>query len=348
MDNGRRERRWVLVPACVAVLAWSPRLAIADDKAEADELFKFGRQQMQNKNYGKACPALEKSFRLDPAIGTQLNIALCYEEAGLLARAFAAYEKAEKLALDKGDDRASGARRRASQLEPRIPRLTVQVVGKLPKNGAVLIDDEEIAEEGIGLPQLVDPGARVVALRVGGREVSRKTVTLNEGQREKVSLSPRKGGDDDGEKQRDPDEDPDQDPDQDPEDPDDQIVDVVDNPGRGRRIAGLVISGVGLVGVASGAGLALKARSDYNDAFDGNCDPDTKVCKDDESFQATNDARSLANTATVIAIVGGVAVGVGAYLYFSAPSGESSSETALRLTPSISPDGFGFVLSGGL
>ncbi len=161
----------------------------ADDKAEADKLFKQGRALMTAKDFAAACPAFVQSFALDPAIGTQLNIALCYEEAGLLAKAHQAYIDAEKLALDKGDSRAAAARKRAASIEPKVPKLTVVMNGDIPAGAVVLIDDRELASDELGLPQLVDPGQRVVVLRIGGAEVQRKTVTLVESGRDSVSLT---------------------------------------------------------------------------------------------------------------------------------------------------------------
>jgi outer membrane protein assembly factor BamD (BamD/ComL family) len=49
--------------------------AHADNKDKADSLFKQGKKLMGEKRYADACESFEKSFKLDPVIGTQLNIA---------------------------------------------------------------------------------------------------------------------------------------------------------------------------------------------------------------------------------------------------------------------------------
>ena len=69
---------------------------------------------MGEKRYADACAAFEKSNKLDPGIGTQLNIAKCYEEWGKIGRAFLAYRDAEKM--------AQGRERPARAEDPRARR----------------------------------------------------------------------------------------------------------------------------------------------------------------------------------------------------------------------------------
>src|SRR5438309_4348973 len=66
--------------ACMAVAALgAPAHA---DKKRADALFEDGRRYLATHEYALACTAFEQSQEADPAIGTQLNIALCYENWG--------------------------------------------------------------------------------------------------------------------------------------------------------------------------------------------------------------------------------------------------------------------------
>ena len=69
--------------------------ARADNKDKADALFKQGKKLMGEKRYADACSSFEESNKLDPGIGTELNIAKCYEEWGKLGRAFTSYQLAE-------------------------------------------------------------------------------------------------------------------------------------------------------------------------------------------------------------------------------------------------------------
>ena len=98
---------------CVSIIVLCG-VAHADKKEQADALFKQGKKYMEQKRFSDACESFEKSNKLDPAIGTQLNIAKCYEEWGKIGQAYLAYQAAEKQAAGAKDPR-----------EPKIHELVV-------------------------------------------------------------------------------------------------------------------------------------------------------------------------------------------------------------------------------
>jgi len=58
------------------------------DVAAAQALFERGRALMAQRRVAQACPLFEESQRLDAGIGTQYNLANCYEAMGRFASAY--------------------------------------------------------------------------------------------------------------------------------------------------------------------------------------------------------------------------------------------------------------------
>src|SRR5687768_1406652 len=88
------------------VIALLATPALADNKSDAEALFKKAKKLHADKKYSEACPMFEKSDALDSGIGAKLNVAKCYEDWGMLARAHRWYTDAHKMALDAQDKRA--------------------------------------------------------------------------------------------------------------------------------------------------------------------------------------------------------------------------------------------------
>src|SRR5215472_11856203 len=96
------------------------------DAARAEALFAEGRKLMSSGDYAAACPKFADSQALDPAPGTALNLAACYEKAGKLASAWAAYKTAQASAEAAGQRaRADAAKKKAAALEAQLSRVTI-------------------------------------------------------------------------------------------------------------------------------------------------------------------------------------------------------------------------------
>src|SRR5262245_2520720 len=86
----------------------------AEDKALATALFREGRALLAEKRVADACLKFEESHRLDPSGGTILNLALCHEQEGKLARSWSEFNEAIAFARrDYRADRESEAREHA-------------------------------------------------------------------------------------------------------------------------------------------------------------------------------------------------------------------------------------------
>src|SRR5262245_65102433 len=116
---------WALVLCAATAL---PAESKAADKTTAEALFAEGRRLMAAGKYARACPKLEASQKLDPGVGTLLNLADCYEKNGQTASAWAQFVEAASEARRLGDARREqAANARADALEPRLGRLTIAV-----------------------------------------------------------------------------------------------------------------------------------------------------------------------------------------------------------------------------
>src|SRR5512138_2397422 len=95
----------------------------AEQRAAAQALFDDARRLMADKKYAEACPKLEESQRLDPGIGTLLNLAECQSLTGRTASAWANFLEAAYQAKAAGQaKRENTARSRAAALEPKLSR----------------------------------------------------------------------------------------------------------------------------------------------------------------------------------------------------------------------------------
>jgi hypothetical protein len=171
--------------ALIAVLA--PAYARAQDP-EAAALFSAAKDLAAKGQWSEACPKFEAAERKEPALGTLMNLADCHEHTQLIARAWGewrlAYEQAKKA---RDDSRADLAKRRAEGLEPRLPRLKVNV-GGMQSDLSVWRDDKQLesAEYNTELP--IDLGTRTITVRRGSDVVATKTVDMKEKAHETVAF----------------------------------------------------------------------------------------------------------------------------------------------------------------
>ena len=102
-------------------------LARADDQgAIANALFNEGQALMKKKDYPAACAKFEGSLRIAQKVGTQFNLADCYERLGRTAAAWEGFQRV--VAMTKDDPRRNkAARDRVSALDGRLTRLVIQV-----------------------------------------------------------------------------------------------------------------------------------------------------------------------------------------------------------------------------
>lgn len=312
----------------LAVLA-SP--AVADKKDDADALFKKAKKLHGDKKYAEACPMFEKSDALDPGIGAKLNVAKCYEDWGMLARAYRWYSDAEQMAKDAKDKRADKIKELIVAIDSDVPRLTLKLPAGSDAAKAKVELDGKPAE--LDKELLVDPGPHEITWLADGKSKS-KTIPMERGGEHELTLDmrpPADSGGNGGTLEKKP------------------IVqtDSPSPPGRTRRIIGISVGAAGLVGLGVATYLTLDARSSYKDALDTHCMGSKDMCSD-EGLKITGDARSQANIATIVTIASLAAIGGGIALYLTAPKGESKeSNRTVYVTPLVTNNAGGLVVGGG-
>jgi hypothetical protein len=146
--------------------------AQAADTALAESLFQEGKRLMNEGKPAEACPKLAESYRLDPGLGTLLNLATCHEAEGKIATAWAEFNEALSRAKREADTaRADFAAARVSALAPRLSRVVVTVSPEANLPGLeVTLNGSRIAPAAWGLPVPVDPGTHEIAATAPGKQ----------------------------------------------------------------------------------------------------------------------------------------------------------------------------------
>jgi len=165
-----------IVLACLA----HARVGRADgtDIEQADRLFREGKQRLAQSDHARACPLLAESFRLDPASGALLALALCHEREGRLASAAREYDEVAARSRQEGrPDRVEAAHAKARALQSRLSSLTI--AGAAGRPGLeVRLDGAPVELDRLGTPLPVDGGDHVIEAAATGKQPWRAHVTV--------------------------------------------------------------------------------------------------------------------------------------------------------------------------
>jgi serine/threonine-protein kinase len=290
--------------------------------AAAEALFQDGRALLMAGKADQACPKLEESQRLDPATGTLLAVALCHEQLGRLASAWAEFADVEaRSRRDERPDRERTAREHGAALRPRLSTLTLEV----PKDVAAL-PGLVIALDGVAIGRAaweaaipVDGGEHVVVATVPDRPPWKTTVSIGS-ERDHVRVPVRASGQPVHPTA--------------PPAPPAPIASGVALPiasprpnqeapvaGAARRRVAFALLATGLAGLGAAAIVSLDARSDYRAAVSmcagALCPPGP--------YNRAQDAQDQGSIATVIA-VGGAAALLGGLTLWLWPAGSSPAK----------------------
>lgn len=328
----QRERWLLCVLFGLGLVVSAPQQAAAQTgegkKAAAQALFDEGQALKKEQQFEQACEKFAASQKLDPAIGTQLNLADCYERIGRTASAWIHYKEVVSRARRSGSKaRQKIAQERVTALDPQLTRMLVEVDDPaegivIERNGAV------IPQEMWGAAVPVDPAGYEVRATAPGRQAWSTTVEVDEeGATVTVEVpaledAPADPGEPGG-----------------PEPADEPADD-----GSAQTTAGIVVGALGLVGVGVGIAFAAVAHSTYDDSL-AHCPTDETQCTA-EGVELREDAQSAQTVYVASFAVGGAAVITGLVLLLTAPSGEPGGEggadtAGVWVLPSLGSQGGG-------
>ncbi len=150
--------------------------------AAAQALFDEAKKLMAAGKLAEACPKFEESQKLDPGIGTQFNLASCYEQLGKTASAWSLFLEVAGAAKAAGQaEREKVARQRAAALEPKLARLSIAVPPEgMPPDLAIARDGVPVGMAQWGTPVPIDPGRHEVTATAAGKPPFRMEIDITE------------------------------------------------------------------------------------------------------------------------------------------------------------------------
>ena len=281
----------------------------AQSLAQAREEFRKGIALEAANDWEGALTIFKGVAQVKSTPQVRFHIAQCEEKTGDFVQALGSYRLAlYEAEQSKTADVQSAAKAALSNLEPKIPKLTL-TRGAGAEVAKVVLDDRELGPTSVGGPMSVNPGPHHVVASAPGRETVTIDVTLGEKETRSVEITlaeakgepqataaaatPRAAGTSDQDRPTPP---------------------AGTSP---VKIAGFVVGGIGIAGLAVGGIFFAMKQSAISD-LDAACGPDRQSCPPD--LASTADHGQTYSTVSTAAFIGGaVALAAGVTLVIAAP-----------------------------
>ena len=298
-----------------------PLRTVQADKVAAEALFSQGRQLMAEGNFDEACSKFEASQRLDPAVGTMLNLASCYEKAGRTASAWAQYRESSAAARAAGSSqREQFARERADALEPSLSRLRISTWKG--QQVQVTRDGVPVDEAEIGTAMPIDPGEHEITAAAPGKRTWSTTVTIGKRSAMAHVTVPILPDDNDGAQAAGTGE-----PNRTARQPTTDQAPSLITP---TRVGAIVSGALGLTGVIVGTAFGLQAKGTWDEAI-AECDSNRSNCSE-KGAKLSEDAGAQATMSTVSFALGAVGLTTGVVLWLLGGP-EEQEQPPVAITP---------------
>lgn len=280
---------------------------------EATALFNQARKLMDEGETAKACAKFQASENLDPAEGTRMNLAQCFDKLGKTASAWKLYTEIAK--VTKKENRRATASKRSKDLESELVRLTIEVPESSEIDGLEITRNDVVVDKdqwNQAVP--VDPDDYTITAKAKGHEEWSKRVKIKA--KDKVVEIPKlvkvKA----------------------------QAKDEPELPNRHRKLA-IALAGGGGGAIVIGSVFALHGRSQQNKS-DELCNPTYPTCGA-EGVTANRQARRDAMVANITWVVGGATLAGAVVAYVM---GRKQPEPAISIAPVIDAEHMGFAFGG--
>jgi tetratricopeptide (TPR) repeat protein len=309
--------RALIAVALVATSSLAASVARAEpnarDRAAAEAIFQEATTLMDAKKYAQACDKFAASQELDPALGTMLYLADCYDQAGRTASAWALFREVEDRSRRAGQsDREHIAGERAAALEPKLSKLEVRVATPRPHDLELRVGGSLLPQASWNVALPVDPGPTTIEARAPGKKPLTLQITIAPGQSPKVVALP-------------------------------TLADApvaksnafaVNNRSEPappqtstQRTLGFVMGGVGLVALAAGGYFGYRAYAQNTDSK-AECRSEQPNACTKEGVDLREKAKMSASISTIATVGGGVLTVAGLGLVLTAPSPSRDRDVA--------------------
>jgi hypothetical protein len=300
-----------------------PAPAASGQKASAEQLFREARELMKARDFAGALPRLTASQRLEPAVGTLLNLARCNQELGRFASAWAHYHQAADVARAGGDqERATLARGLAQALEANLPYVRISLAPAARTLAVIVrLDGERLEPGALGTQLPVDPGPHELTASAEGHaswsgKVSAEVGQVVSVQIPELALKPRA-------ERKSP-------------------VDAVplkvarrqDGSGKSAslaRSAAWTSAGLSVIGFGLAGGFGYSAMNHWSDAKALGCADG--ACPTSDAQRTAQTANNQADIATAAAVGGAVCLLAGVVLYFIGEDSAQAKSSIAAVAP---------------
>jgi hypothetical protein len=322
-----------------------PSPTVSKDTATAQRFFDEAKRNMASGDYLAACPKLEESYRIDPGSGTLTALAVCHENIGRTATAWAEFVEVAAESKQQGrSDREAFAQLHIAALGTKVSRMDIRIAPEAAHLPGLRVqrDGVAISSAAWGVPAPVDPGDHLVEVFAPGKQSwSTRVVITADGATKVVSVPALQDAPQDTAASPAPVDQPTA-----FAGPAPAAEPSAHETGTSLRAVGLAMGGAGIAAVAVGAVFGVEAiskRSAAKDACPG------QSCGNLLAVQENNTAKTDALASNIFVVAGLAALGGGAYIYLVAPKAGSPSAAArhagwIRLAPLVTAHTGGFLV----